>query len=98
MPTLIFIALGALVTVAGLVTVFALRQAELGYEDETGFHFGTPSEPSEKDRRPVFVQSVLIYHRGKTVQGAEAGRNTISQVPSARSVGTDMSPRSSNLA
>jgi hypothetical protein len=82
-------------TVAGLVTVFALRQAELGYEDETGFHFGTPPE---KERRPVFVQSVLIYHRGKTVQGSETGRNKISHVPSVRSVGTDMSPRSSNRA
>jgi hypothetical protein len=95
MPTLIFIALVALVSVAGLVTYFAFRQAELGYEDESGFHFGSPPE-----KRPgtAFVQSVLIYHRGKNVQGTDTGRNKISHVPSARSVGTDMSPRSSNRA
>lgn len=95
MTTLIFLALGALVAVAALVTVFALRQAELGYEDATGFHFGSPPV---RCRPPVFVQSVLIYRDATVVQGGGAGRNRISQLPSARPVGTASNPRSSSRA
>lgn len=96
MPTLFFIALGALVAVAGLVTVYALCHAELGYEDEAGFHFGSPPQ---QQRPPTFIQSVLIYHRVSPDQGAAgAGRNMISQLPSARAVDSGTSPRSRNRA
>jgi hypothetical protein len=36
------IILGWLSIVASAVTIFAVLSAEIGYEDDSGFHFGTP--------------------------------------------------------
>ncbi len=96
MPTLFYLVLGTVMAAALVVTVCGLRRAEPGYEDESGFHFGSPPR---KQRVPTFIQSVLIYHRTTPVQvPAAAGRNTISQVPSARAVDSETSPRSSKRA
>jgi hypothetical protein len=59
MLTLIGIVFGALFVAAALATRYAVSHAEVGYEDESGFHFGRPPEPS---RPAKFVTNVRVKH------------------------------------
>lgn len=55
MLMLSFIALGVLMAAAALVTVLALGRAKDGYEDDSGFHAGSPPPPAsvaQKAPRP----------------------------------------------
>lgn len=56
MTSLILVLTAAAILIA-LVTVHALRHAEIGYEDETGFHRGRP--PAVRCR-PNFVTAVCV--------------------------------------
>ena len=55
--TSLILALAAAAILIAFVTVHAIRHAEIGYEDETGFHRG---RPPVRRRRPNFVQSVCV--------------------------------------
>lgn len=56
MTSLILLLAVAAILIA-FVTVHAIRHAEIGYEDETGFHRG---RPPVRRRRPNFVTSVCV--------------------------------------
>jgi hypothetical protein len=58
--TSIILLLAVAAILIAVVTVHTIRHAEIGYEDETGFHFGRP--PARR-RRPNFVRSVCVTCR-----------------------------------
>lgn len=56
MTSLILLLTVAAILIA-IVTVHAIRHAEIGFEDETGFH---PGSPPVRRCRPNFVRSVCV--------------------------------------
>ena len=45
---MLLLPIAVLSLIGGIITVKEMCQARAGYEDETGFHFSEPPEPSQR--------------------------------------------------
>ena len=67
---IIFASLAFLTLIGAAPLVFAVKNAELGYEDESGFHAGTPPTPAmavmDVAPAPAREGRVLTFRPAKT--------------------------------
>lgn len=70
MLALFYLVCGALVAMATVATLYSISHAELGYEDELGFHFAGESH----ERRPVkFVTHVRVTTKQRDASEVSRG-------------------------
>lgn len=62
----LFLLLGAVVFLSCSVSLYSIRRAAGGYQDEAGFHYDTPGEDP-----PEFVTQVRVIADQRTPQGQD---------------------------